>query len=165
MTDAARSRTYTWDDPAPPLAASHGMTGLEFLQAMGRGEFPPPPIAQTMGFELGTVTEGEAVFTVRPQEFHLNPIGAVHGGVVCTLLDSATGCAVHSTLPAGVGYTSIDLQVQYLRGAQPGMGVLTCRGRVVKPGRRVAFAEASVEDAEGRLIATATSSLLIIPLG
>ena len=101
-------------------------------------------------------------FLITPDESSYNPIGLVHGGLVCTLLDSVVGCAVHTTLPAGVGYTSIDLQVSYLRPVHAHSGRLVAHGWVTKPGRRVAFAQGDVRDADGRLLATATSSLLII---
>jgi len=111
------------------------------------------------------VDEGRVEFRCSPDESHYNPIGRVHGGFVCTVLDSAAGCAVQSTLPAGVGYTSLDLTVSYLRGLHHDSGELLAVGTVVKPGRRVAFAEARVTDAQGRLVATATSTLLVFPLG
>lgn len=113
---------------------------------------------------LARVEEGTAVFTCQPQESHYNPIGVVHGGLVCTLLDSALGCAVHTTLPAGIGYTSIEIRVSYLRPVTRHSGTLTCTGRVVKPGRRAAFAEGEVVDGAGKVVATATSSLLVFPL-
>jgi uncharacterized protein (TIGR00369 family) len=137
------------------------MTGLAALRAMLAGEVPPPPIAAALGFTLDSVDEGEAVFTCTPDESVYNPIGAVHGGLVCTLLDSAIGCAVHTTLPAGVGYTSIDLRVSYLRPVHAGMA-LRARGWVVKPGRRVAFGEADVRDADGKVVATGSGSCLIM---
>ena len=87
---------------------------------MIEGRLPPPPIAQTLGFTLARIADGEAWFTCEPHESHYNPIGMVHGGLVCTLLDSALGCAVHTQLPAGVGYTSIEIKVSYLRAVTPG---------------------------------------------
>src|SRR6185295_4939079 len=99
-----RARTITWDDPLPAAASARGRSGLDYLHAIAAGDVPPPPIAVLLGFELVEVEEGRAVFAVTPQEFHYNPIGVVHGGLAATLLDSAMGCAVHSTLPAGTGY-------------------------------------------------------------
>jgi uncharacterized protein (TIGR00369 family) len=104
------------------------------------------------------------VFTCEIDESLYNPLGAVHGGIVCTLLDSVAGCAVHTTLARGLGYTSIEIKVNYLRGVHAGSGPLTAVGTVTKPGRRVAFAEGRVTDAAGRLVATASSSLLVFPL-
>ncbi|MET0736513.1 MAG: PaaI family thioesterase [Microbacterium sp.] len=157
-----RTRTITWDDPVPPLAASAGLSGLEYLRALVAGEYPPPPIARLLGFDIVEVSEGEAVFECAPGEHHYNPLGMVHGGLACTLLDTVVGCAAHSTLPKGVGYTSIDLQVSYLRPITATSGTLRAIGRVVKGGRRVIFAEGVVQDAAGRPLATATSSLLVL---
>ena len=125
---------------------------------------PAPPILSTVGFELDEVEEGRVVFALEPGEHHYNPIGSVHGGVYATVLDSATGCAVHSVLPAGVGYTSLDLNVKFLRGMTTGTGRVTCEGRVVQRGRRTALAEATLTDAQGRLLATATSTCLLFEL-
>lgn len=161
-TDAPRSRTVEWDDPGPPLAASRGMDGLTYLRALIAGELPPPPIARLLDFTLVSAEPGEAVFECEPREFHYNVLGVVHGGVACTLLDTVVGCAAHTTLPAGVGYTSIDLTVSYLRPILSTTGVLRARGRVVKGGSRVIFAEGVLEDASGTALATATSSLLVL---
>ena len=105
MADGAnsdRTRTYTWDDPLALLARAGSMSGLEALQLMAAGELPPPPIAKTLGFGAIEVEKGKATFSVEPAEFHYNPIGVVHGGLALALLDSAMGCAVHSTLAAGI---------------------------------------------------------------
>ena len=136
------------------------MTGREFLQAAIDG-VRAPAIGKTLGFELVRVEDGEVWFECTPDGSVYNPIGAVHGGLVCTLLDSACGCAVHSTLPAGTGYTSVEIKVSYLRPVQAG-DELTAHGWVTKPGRRVAFAEGDVRDAEGRIVATGSSTLLIM---
>ncbi len=146
----------------PPLAASRGMDGLSYIRAMIAGEFPPPPIARLLNFWLVSAEPGEAVFECEPGEHHYNPLGMVHGGLACTLLDSVVGCAGHTTLPAGVGYTSIDLNVSYLRPILATTSLLRARGRVVKGGRRVIFTEGVLEDASGTPLATATSSLLVL---
>jgi uncharacterized protein (TIGR00369 family) len=137
------------------------MTGLGALEAMRDGRYPPPPIMAALGITLESVAPGEAVFVCTPDESVYNPIGVVHGGLVCTMLDSALACAVHTTLPAGVGYTSIDLTVSYLRPVHAGMA-LRARGWVVKPGRRVAFGAGEVRDAEDKVVATATGSCLVM---
>ena len=139
-------------------------SGLEAMEAIRDGLLPPPPIALLMQMSIGALTEGRVEFTCAVDESVYNPIGVVHGGLVCTLLDTVTGCAVHSTLPAGFGYTSIELKVNYLRAVHATSGPLTAVGRVVKPGRRVAFAEGEVLDAAGKTVATASSSLLVFPL-
>jgi len=160
--NADRTRTIGWDDPAPPLEASRGLDGLSYLRAIVEGDYPPPPIARLMGFWLESAERGEAVFECDPGEFHYNPLGLVHGGLACTMLDSALGCAGHTTLPAGVGYTSIDLDVSYLRPILAASGRLRARGRVVKGGRRVIFTQGELTDAAGQVLATATSSLLVL---
>jgi len=161
-TTPDRSRTISWDDPATVLAAADGRSGLELMQSLLAGEISAPPIAQTLGFTLTEVTEGRAVFQLDPGEFHYNPIGSVHGGVYATLLDSACGCAVHTTLPAGVAYTSLDLNVKFLGAMRMTTGLVSAVGTVKHRGRRTALAEAELLDGAGRLLATAQSSCLII---
>jgi uncharacterized protein (TIGR00369 family) len=156
-----RTRTYQWADPSS-LTRQAGLTGLELLSRMGH-DLPGPPVAATLGFEVEEVEHGRVVFAMDPAEFQENPLGSVHGGVLATLLDSATGCALHSTLPAGVGYTTTSLNVTYTRAVTARTGRVRCVGTVLSQGRRTALAEASVLDAAGRLLAHATSTLLIIP--
>jgi uncharacterized protein (TIGR00369 family) len=159
-----RSKTVTWEDPLAGAALAKTMSGLEYLQAMLDGVIPPPPIVNLMGFGMQSVEVGTVTFTAAPDESHYNPIGTVHGGLVCTLLDSVLGCAVQSTLPKGQGYTSLDITVSYLRPVLATSGTLTAVGRVTKPGSRAAFAEGTVHDAAGKLVATATSTLLVFPV-
>ena len=137
------------------------MSGMAYIRALLDGSVPPPPIAELMRMMLTDADVGTATFTCEPDESHYNPIGTVHGGLVCTLLDSAVGCAVQTTLPQGKGYTSVEIKVNYLRPVHAHTGTLTCVGTVTKPGSRVAFAEGSVTDSEGRLLATASSTLLV----
>jgi uncharacterized protein (TIGR00369 family) len=113
---------------------------------------------------LVSAETGVVVFSAQPDESHYNPIGAVHGGFACTVLDSVAGCAVQTTLPKGTGYTSLEIKVNYLRGLSTTTGPLTATGRVIKPGKRVAFAEGELTDSEGRIVATASSTLLVFPL-
>ena len=160
----ARSRTVTWHDPMITAAGALERSGLATMEAIRDGVLPPPPIAKLMQMGITTLEEGRVEFTCELDESVYNPIGVVHGGLVCTMLYTVAGCAVHTTLPAGVGYTSIELKVNYLRAVHATSGPLTAIGRVVKPGRRVAFAEGEVLDAAGRTVATASSSLLVFPL-
>jgi uncharacterized protein (TIGR00369 family) len=157
-----RIRQVSWDDPMRTARGAAGRTGLQFLTMLADGELAPPPILQTLGIELASIEPGRAVFTFEPQEYHYNPIGSVHGGVYATLLDSAAGCAVHSMLPANVGYTSIDLTVKFLGAIRVGSGTVTCTGTLDHLGRRTALARADLTDANGRLLATAISSCLIL---
>ncbi|WP_411700664.1 PaaI family thioesterase [Conyzicola sp.] len=162
--NVVRSRTVEWDDPMVGASRAATMPGIEYLQAMIDGEIPPPPITALMNMNLESVGQGTATFSCHPDESHYNPIGSVHGGFVCTVLDSAAGCAVQTTLPAGTGYTSLEIKVSYLRAVSTTTGPLTVVGTVTKPGSRVAFAEAIVLDGQGRTVATASSTLLVFPI-
>ncbi len=159
-----RSRTVTWHEPGPSTAKGLSMPGIDYLRAMASGELPQPPIAGLLRFEIASADPGRVSFTCEPDESAYNPIGAVHGGLVCTLLDSVTGCAIHSTLPQGKGYTSVEIKVNYLKAVRLSSGVLTATGTVVKAGSRVGFAEGVVTDAGGAVVATASSTLLVFDL-
>lgn len=159
-----RSKVVTWNDPAPTAAAGLAMSGIDYLRAMTDGSLPPPPISGLMDFTMVEADPGRVVFTCRPDESAYNPIGAIHGGLVCTLLDSVLGCALHSTLPQGKGYTSIEIKVNYLKAVRLSSGLLTATGTVVKAGSRVGFTEGVVTDAAGAVVATASSTLLVFDL-
>ncbi|GAB2934230.1 PaaI family thioesterase [Streptomyces heilongjiangensis] len=159
-----RTRTYEWEDPELTAAAVGRVPGLEFLRDLEAGRLPAPPISATMDMALDEVEFGRVVFSLLPGEEHYNPIGSVHGGVFATLLDSAAGCAVQSTLPAGMAYTSLDLNVKFLRRITVDTGRVRAVGTVLNGGRRTALAEARLIDAEDRLLAHATSSCLLFPL-
>jgi uncharacterized protein (TIGR00369 family) len=156
-----RRRSHEWADPAVSAAAAATMAGADFLRALADGTLPPPPVVGTLGISLVSVDPGRVVFGFTPAEFHYNPIGTVHGGVIATMCDSACGCAVHSLLPAGAFYTSQDLTVKFLRPVTAGTGPLRCEGTVLHLGSRTALAQASLTDAAGRRYAHATSSCLI----
>jgi len=160
-----RSRTFSWSDPAIHAAHLGQRSGLELLRAMTAGELPAPPVMQMLGMDRIEVAEGRVTVLLTPQEFHYNPLGSVHGGVLATILDTATGCAVHSTLPPGVGYTSMDLNIKYLRRVTVESGQLRCEGTVLSSGRRTALAQATITDGAGRLVAHATSSCLLFHAG
>ena len=136
------------------------LSGLEQLKALIATN-RPPPIAQTLGFALVEVEEGRAVFEGIPGPHLLNPIGTVHGGYAATLLDSACGCAVHSRLSPEQAYTTLELKVAYHRAITAETGTLRAEARIVSFGRRVAWSEGRLTDAEGRLFASATSTLLV----
>ncbi|HLM54754.1 MAG TPA: PaaI family thioesterase [Pyrinomonadaceae bacterium] len=159
--EGARTRTVSWEDPRALAEAGRGVSGLEFLQRVASGELPRPPISALMNFGLAELGEGWAVFTVEPAEYHYNPIGVVHGGVAATLLDSAMGCAVHSTLPAGAGYTTLEFKVNFLRPLTAETGEVRCEARVIHVGGRTATAEGKVVDAAGKLYAHATTTCII----
>jgi uncharacterized protein (TIGR00369 family) len=163
-TMTQRTRTIAWEDPAPGTAQGLAMPGIDYMHAVMRGDLPAPPIAATLNFDLVEVGDGHAVFTCTPDESVYNPIGVVHGGLVCTLLDSAAGCALHTTLPQGKGYTSVEIKISYLKAVRSTSGLLTASGRVVKSGSRVGFTEAVVTDGSGAIVATASSTLLVFDL-
>src|SRR3954447_23814029 len=162
--DGVRTRTFSWTDPAAPAALVGRHTGLELLQAMSSGELPPPPIMRLIDMAEFEAVEGSVTVRLDPQEFHYNPLGSMHGGVISTLLDTACGCSVHTLLPAGVGYTSLDLSVKFLRPITLDSGRLTCTGSVLQRGRRTALAEARLTDAQGKLVAHATSTCMLFEL-
>jgi uncharacterized protein (TIGR00369 family) len=137
------------------------LSGLELLQAMVAGELPAPTIARTLGFLLVEVERGRAVFEARPTPELLNPLGSVHGGVALTLIDSACGCAVHSELDAGIGYTTVETKANFVRPV-PQQGAVRCEGRVLSRGRQIATAEAYLRDEAGKLLAHGTSTLIIL---
>jgi uncharacterized protein (TIGR00369 family) len=155
---APRTRTFSWTDPALTAAQLGRRSGLDMLRAMAAGQLPAPPVMNLLGVERLEVDEGRVAVAMTPREFHYNPLGTVHGGILATLLDTAAGCAVHSTLPAGIGYTSLDLVTRFLRPVTVASGVLRCEGTVLSRGRTTALAEARLTDAGGRLVAHATSS-------
>jgi len=159
---ALRSRTLEWSDPVATAAAGAEMAGLDYMRALVAGELPAPPIAITMNMAPTELEEGRVAFVGEPGEEHYNPIGVVHGGYAATILDSVLGCAVHTTLPLGAGYTSLGLEVKYLRPITRDTGPVRCEGTVVHRGRRQATAEARlIAEEGGKLLATGTSTLMI----
>ena len=147
---------------APTTARIASLSGLEVMQLIAAGELPPPPIAALLGMDVVEVGDGYATFTLEPDSRMLNPIGSVHGGIAATLLDSCMGCAVHTTLPPGVGYTTAQLNLHYLRSMQPGMGRVRATGTVLHRGRKQSTAEAKLFDEQGRLLAHGTTTCLIL---
>jgi uncharacterized protein (TIGR00369 family) len=157
-----RTRQITWQDPVALANVGRELSGLEYLQKLVAGELPPPPIALLMNFTLGEISEGKAVFFAEPGEFHYNPIGIVHGGLAATLLDSAMGCAIHSTLPARVGYTTLEIKVNFIRPITAKTGRIRCEASAIHVGRTTATAEGDVRDEQGKLIAHGTTTCLIM---
>ena len=144
--------------PLPDLAS---LPGLEQMRALASGAFPYRGIGATLGFRLLEVEEGRVVFAGTPGPETYNPLGTVHGGYAATLLDSACGCAVHTRLAPGQGYTTLELKTAYHRAMTADTGEVRAEGLVIQFGRRAAFAEARLTDAAGRLMASATSTLLV----
>ena len=158
-----RTRTVTWDDPLAVLRAASGSTGLELLQQLIDERLPPPPIAMTLDFRLVEVSEGRAVFQGEPGEFLYNPIGSVHGGYAMTLLDSAMGCAIHSTLLAGERYTTLEAKVNFIRPISTDTGPVRCEGTLVHRGDRIATAEGKlIAERTGKLLAHGSTTCLVM---
>ena len=152
----------TWEDPAPGLAKAAEMTGLEYIRAIFEGRLPPPPMAVTMGFAGRSAEEGQAVFVSEAAEFLYNPIGVVHGGFAMTLLDSAMGCAIHTTLARGERYTTLETKVNFVRPVTADTGPVRCEATVIHRGRRVATAEGRlIAERTGRVLAHGTTTCLI----
>lgn len=161
----SRSKQVTWNDPHITGEIARRVSGRELLQAMIDGHIAPPPMAQLLGFTLAHIGDGEAIFRSTPDSSVYNPLGTVHGGWLCTLLDSAAGCAVHTLLPAGVGYTTVEIKVSFLEAVHAGSGRIEVTGRALKVGRRIAFAEAHARDERSHLVGHATSSLAVFRAG
>jgi uncharacterized protein (TIGR00369 family) len=156
-----RQRTYSWSDPAELAAAAGDRDGMQFLLDIGTGRLPLPPIMATLGVASMEVEHGRIVFTLTPAEWHYNPIGSVHGGVALTLLDSAMGCAVHTLLEAGVGYTTLEVKTNFVRPITADTGLIRCEGIVIHRGARIATAEGKLTDSSGKLLAHGTTTCLL----
>ena len=155
--------SVSWDDPAELAARGREMAGLDFLRAICDGSLPSPPISHLLGFALVEVEEGRVVFAATPGEQHFNPIGVVHAGLAATMLDSAMGAAVHSTLPLGSGYTTLETKFNLVRAVTHETGEIRCDGRVLHAGRRVATADGRVvRVSDGKLLAHGTSTCMIL---
>jgi uncharacterized protein (TIGR00369 family) len=158
---ADRELTVSWEDPAELVKHGGGSTGVELLRAIVAGELPRAPIQSLIGFELAEADEGRVVFVGLPGEQHYNPIGTVHGGFAATLLDSALGAAVHSTLAADEAYVTLELKLNLVRPITAETGEVRAEGRVIHRGKTVATSEADLRDGAGKLLAHATSTCLI----
>ena len=156
------TRTYEYDARVADPTLMRSMSGLDYLLGILRGDFPGAPIAATVAIELVEVERGRAVFEGTPERFVYNPLGTVHGGWAATILDSAMGCAVHSTLPAAKGYTTVDLSVTLVRALTDRVRRVRCEGRVLHTGGTVVTAEGRVTDLEGALYAHGTTTCLIL---
>ena len=147
-----------------PVDVVRRLSGLEFIQGLGEGRFPRPPIATLMDFLPVEAERGRVVFEATPGEQHYNPLGSVHGGYITTLLDSCMGCAVHTELGPGQGYTSLELKVNFVRRVSAETGPVRAEGKVIHVGGQVATAEGRLVDADGRLLAHGTTTCLVFRL-
>jgi uncharacterized protein (TIGR00369 family) len=148
-------------DPRDVAETGRRLSGMDYIQAILTGELPAPPIAELVGFRLVEAEPGRAAFEMEPGAQHYNPIGSVHGGVALTLLDSAMGCAVHTLLGAGEGYTTLEVKTNFVRPITAETGLIRCEGVVLHEGSRVATAEGKLTDANGKLLAHGTTTCLI----
>jgi len=160
----SRSRTVTWEDPSIGFETIRAMSGLESLRALKKGEIPPPPFMDLFGIELVEVEEGRVVFELEPEEYHLNWANNVSGGTISTLLDAAMTHAVHSTLAAESGFTTVELKANFVRTISAQIDTLRCEGRVIHTGRRISTAEGRIMDLQERLYAHGTATCMIFPL-
>jgi uncharacterized protein (TIGR00369 family) len=159
---AERTVTVSWEDPTELAARARESSGVDFLRAIVSGELAKAPIQELLGFSLDEADEGRVVFSLEPGEQHYNPIGSVHGGVAATLLDSAMGAAVHSTLPQGSGYVTLELKFNLVRAITAETGRVVAEGKVIHAGKTVATVEGSLRSAvDGKLLAHGTSTCLI----
>jgi uncharacterized protein (TIGR00369 family) len=157
MSSRAASRTYgtvTTDQQKE-------MTGLEFVQGLADGSLPLNTIAKTLGYEIAEAESGRVVATAEPSDIHLNPAGTVHGGLAATMLDSCMGLAIQSTLEKGIGSTTLEFKISFIRPITPETGLIKAEGTVISRGRRVGVAEERVTDSRGRLLVHGTTTCLI----
>ena len=154
----------TWDDPLEIVAGAPARSGLQLLRAIADGSLPAAPIAKLLGMDIESLEEGRVVFGLTVGEHQYNPLGSVHGGVISTILDSALGCAIHSTLPVGRGYTTLDLTVNFDRALTVAVPRVLAIGEVVTVGRRVATATGRVVGLDGTLYAHASTTCLVFDL-
>ena len=158
-----RSLTVTWEDPLAAFEEGKKLgKPIDYMRAICAGRIPPPPIAKLLSMELVEVEEGKAVFQLTPAEQHYNPIGVVHGGIAFTMLDSAMGCCVQTLLPAGKGYTTLEIKANLVRAITLKTGPIRATGKVVHMGRQTATAEGRLEDSQGKLLAHGTTTCIIL---
>ena len=161
MSVDVRCREVNWEDPGVGAALALDLSGLDYLRGIAEGRIPAPPIAVLLGLGIVQVEPGQVTFSLDVGEHLYNPIGSVHGGVFCTLLDSAMGCAVHSTLSRGLAYTTLELKVNLVKPLTVGMPSVVGTGQVISSGRRVATASGQITGPDGTLYAHATTTCLI----
>jgi uncharacterized protein (TIGR00369 family) len=160
-----RSRTFEWVDPRAAAQVAREVGGLEYNRMAMRGDIPLPPICELIGFRFVLVDPGETGMEFDPAEYHYNAIGTVHGGIVCTLLDSVMSISVSTAIPADYGFATLQVNVNFVRPVVIGNGLMRCDGKVVHRGTRTATAEGRLVDAKGKLYAHGTATCMTFPLG
>ena len=161
VTSPARHRDVTWEDPLVGAALARDLSGLDYLLGIAEGRIPPAPIAVLLGMSIVAVEPGQVTFGLDVGEHLYNPIGSVHGGVFCTLLDSAMGCAVHSSLDCGQAYATLELKVNMVKALTLNTPSVTATGQVISAGRRVVTASGQITGPDGALYAHATTTCLV----
>jgi len=164
-SESQSGRSVTWPDPAISVKAFRTLNGLELLRKIASGEIPQPPICHLLGYRLVEAEPGFAAFELTTGEHQLNPAGTVHGGVACTLLDSAMSCAVQTKIPGGSVYTTLELKVNLVRAILPTTGLLRCEGRAIHVGSRIGTAEGKLIDGASKLYAHGTTTCMIMAQG
>ncbi len=159
-----RSKHVTWDDPSAARRQARKMSGSEFFKAMRRGEIPEPPFGKLLGMDLFDIGEGTFTMTLQPQECHYNPMGCVHGGILATILDSVMSASVHTALPAGKGYMTLEIKVSFLKPVFEHTGEVMAEGKVISCGSQVATAEGRLTDVNGTIYATGSTTCLVYDL-
>lgn len=157
-----RTRTYEWSDPSISLKNASQMSGLDFLQAINAGEIPLPPLSHTLGFGESEISQGCVAFRFQPQEFHYNTLGTVHGGVITAILDTAMGCTLQSTLPAGILYTTLELKVNFTRAVTTQTKSLVAKGSIIHTGKTTAVIEGKLIDSDGKVYAHSSCTCLLL---
>ena len=147
-----------------PIEQARAMDGLTLFKGLLEGRFPAPPIGKALGFRVSEVELGRVVFDYTPVFDHFNPLGTVHGGIAATLLDSVMGCCIHTTLKAGIGYTTVEIKVNYVRAMTDKTGPVKAEGKVINVGARIATSEGRLVDAAGKLLAHGTTTCLVFPI-
>jgi uncharacterized protein (TIGR00369 family) len=165
MSEQIRERNIVWEDPLKGASEALQLSGLEYFDKIKAGELPLPPLLTALDFHAERVENGRAVFSFVPQEFHYNAIGTVHGGVISAILDTAMGCTLHSMLPAGTGYTTLELKVNFLKAVTIRSGELKAVGKAIHTGSRTALVEAQLVDEKGTIYAHGVSTCLLMTLG
>lgn len=164
MSTVQRKRTYEWADPQQIAEMSKSMSGIDLLSGIMNGTVPEPPFATTLDIHPTHLEKGIVRFELIPQEFHFNPIGSVHGGVITTVLDSVMGCALHSVLEHGFAYTTLELKINFTKAVTLKSGRLIGEGRVIHLGKTTALLEADLKNEAGILYAHGTSTCVLLNL-
>lgn len=159
--ETIKTHTIEWQDPLAAAGEGFNLSGLEYLQKITAGEIPPPPMMILMNGRPAKLEKGCVVFEAEPQEYHYNPLGSIHGGYAATMLDSVMGCAIHTMLEPQVGYTTLEIKVNYIRPLSAKTGILTCEGKVIHVGGRIATAEGRILGKDGKLYAHGTTTCFI----